>query len=128
MLLCWKVLPPTLTHYAQVPETSSIKAVLVDEEAVGSVDTVGCGAKVLCDVDELERYANGGIVRDLKVFSPDVHFFFLVNLLPQFKIGGLCCLMHLPRRTGKWFVSRGRGSVLGWSRGSINNYEIVDAF
>ncbi|XP_022155148.1 CLP protease regulatory subunit CLPX2, mitochondrial isoform X2 [Momordica charantia] len=50
----------------EVPETSSIKAVLVDEEAVGSVDTVGCGAKVLCDVDELERYANGGIVRDLK--------------------------------------------------------------
>ncbi|CAK9326867.1 unnamed protein product [Citrullus colocynthis] len=38
----------------EVPETKSIKAVLVDEEAVGSVDVPGCGAKVLCDAEELK--------------------------------------------------------------------------
>lgn len=63
-----------LINYVQVPETNSIKAVLVDEEAVGSVDAPGCGAKVLYDVDELEQCSNGGIVRDLKVFSPDAQF------------------------------------------------------
>ncbi|XP_038876517.1 CLP protease regulatory subunit CLPX2, mitochondrial isoform X1 [Benincasa hispida] len=50
----------------EVPETNSIKAVLVDEEAVGSVDAPGCGAKVLCDVDELKQYSKGEIVRNLK--------------------------------------------------------------
>lgn len=42
-------------HYAQVPdiktETNSIHAVLVDEEAVGSVDAPGRGAKILSGDD-----------------------------------------------------------------------------
>lgn len=50
----------------EVPETKSIKAVLVDEEAVGSVDVPGCGAKVLCDAEELKHYSKGQIVRNLK--------------------------------------------------------------
>ena len=60
-------------HYAQVPESNSIKAVLVDEEAVGSVDASGCGAKILCDVDELTQCSKSEIMRNLKVFSNDLH-------------------------------------------------------
>lgn len=45
------------------------------------MDAPGCGAKVLCDVDELEQCSNGGTVRDLKVFSPYAHFNPLLPLL-----------------------------------------------
>ncbi|XP_022997631.1 CLP protease regulatory subunit CLPX2, mitochondrial isoform X1 [Cucurbita maxima] len=50
----------------EVPESKSIRAVLVDEEAVGSVDGPGCGAKVLYDVDELKQCSKSGIVINLK--------------------------------------------------------------
>lgn len=60
-------------HYAQVPESNSIKAVLVDGESVGSVDAPGCGAKILCDVDELTKCSKSEIIRNLKVFSNDPH-------------------------------------------------------
>ncbi|XP_008460589.1 CLP protease regulatory subunit CLPX2, mitochondrial isoform X6 [Cucumis melo] len=50
----------------EVPESNSIKAVLVDGESVGSVDAPGCGAKILCDVDELTKCSKSEIIRNLK--------------------------------------------------------------
>lgn len=47
-------------HCAQVPdiktETNSVHAVLVDEEAVGSVDAPGRGAKILSGDGVLEQF------------------------------------------------------------------------
>ena len=47
------------SQYAQIPDikenTDSVDAVLVDEEAVGPVDTPGCGAKILRGGGAFER-------------------------------------------------------------------------
>lgn len=37
------------------------------------MDVPGCGAKVLCDAEELKHYSKGQIVRNLKVFSHVAH-------------------------------------------------------
>lgn len=58
---------------AQIPETkiknSSVNAVLVDKEAVGSVDASGCGAKILCGDGELERVLHETKSKDFMVSS-----------------------------------------------------------
>lgn len=48
-----------LEYCAQVsgskPGKEFIEVVLVDEEAVGTADTIGCGAKILCGSSGLEN-------------------------------------------------------------------------
>lgn len=57
----------------QIPETkigtSSVNAVLVDKEAVGSVDAPGCGAKILHGDGELERVLHEIKSKDFMVGS-----------------------------------------------------------
>ena len=48
-----------LGYCAQVhgskPGKEAVEVVLVDEEAVGTADTIGCGAKILCGSSGLEN-------------------------------------------------------------------------
>ncbi|XVF23152.1 hypothetical protein REPUB_Repub13aG0013000 [Reevesia pubescens] len=52
-------------------ESHAVNAVLVDEEAVGSVDETGCGAKILYADGELEHCLTKRTLKDFVVSSPD---------------------------------------------------------
>ncbi|KAK6285060.1 hypothetical protein POUND7_004012, partial [Theobroma cacao] len=51
-------------------ESHSVNAVLVDEEAVGLVDEIGCGAKILYGDNELDRFLAKRTLKDFVVCSP----------------------------------------------------------
>lgn len=57
----------------QIPDTklgtSSVNAVLVDEDAVGSVDASGCGAKILLGDGALEQFLRETRSKDFMVCS-----------------------------------------------------------
>jgi ATP-dependent Clp protease ATP-binding subunit ClpX len=63
-----------LSFYAQIPdmkaEIDTMNAVLVDEEAVGPVDSSGCGAKVLRADGALDQ-----LLHDTKSRDPMVCFY-----------------------------------------------------
>ncbi|WRX27570.1 ATPase [Theobroma cacao] len=56
-------------------ESQGVNAVLVDEEAVGSVDETGCGAKILYGDGELDRFLAKRTWKDFVVCSPDAPSF-----------------------------------------------------
>lgn len=64
-------MPLPLVFSEQIPDaktgSSSLGAVLVDEEAVGSVDASGCGAKILQGDGAIERFLRGEKLMDFKV-------------------------------------------------------------
>lgn len=59
--------------FFQIPDVKTgdgrIDAVVVDEEAVGSIDRPGCGAKILCGDGALERYLKEKKIKDREVHS-----------------------------------------------------------
>lgn len=67
----------------QIPDVKTgdeqIDAVVVDEEAVGSVDRPGCGAKILCRDGALEQYLKENKIKDRVVrmcYSIKLIFYF----------------------------------------------------
>ncbi|OMO95509.1 Lipase, GDSL [Corchorus capsularis] len=48
-------------------ESHGVHAVVVDEEAVGSVDETGCGAKILYNEDELDQFLNKKTLKDFVI-------------------------------------------------------------
>ena len=57
-------------------QANFVDAVLVDEEAIGSVEKPGTGAKILHGMDALERYLN-----KLNSTDPVVRFLLLFTLV-----------------------------------------------
>ncbi|XP_017978232.1 PREDICTED: CLP protease regulatory subunit CLPX2, mitochondrial-like [Theobroma cacao] len=52
-------------------ESYGVNAVLDDEEAVGSADETGCGAKIPYGDGELDRFLAKRTLKDFVVCSPD---------------------------------------------------------
>lgn len=77
-------------------ESHGVHAVLVDEEAVGSVDEAGCGAKILYADGELERFLTKKSLKDSVVSSSDAPVHILcptssVFLLFVLSFNYICC-------------------------------------
>lgn len=70
---CRSIMTQNHSQYAQIPDIKEnidgVDAVLVDEEAVGSVDTPGCGAKILRGCGAFERF-----LHETKAGEPMVRF------------------------------------------------------
>lgn len=67
-----------MSFYAQVPdikaEIGTMRIVLVDEEAIGPVDTPGCGAKILLANGEHELLFHDTRFTDRMVCFPNASF------------------------------------------------------
>lgn len=73
---------------------------MVDEESVGSVDSHGCGAKILCGEGALEHYLSRQNLKEAEVCTSNslsyIHYYSLdnANCTHSLLLVPLCPLVH----------------------------------